>query len=301
MPPVLRRLTRSVQRRMQSFFDGTNREADENPDPLLDVVQQYPIEAAWFIKVVMFYGSVSSLATIVPCGLFLLAFWEPCRLCNRPLRCWLALHCLLQLMQAPVRIVFYLRVREIQRLDGDIQECMRQLTQAPAWRTSKFVSIASYAWFVLGVVWLLNSTYCDSCPGLYRLSLGVVVASFLKLLMTLVVFNRCFPVRGEASLQAKPRGATQELIDSLPLFEFGVEEVEVRREGRRRSDSSCAVCLCEFEGAEQLRRLPCNHSFHQSCIDRWLRRNQVCPLCLRDVQAPADASLSRKLKEVKSD
>ena len=26
MPPVLRRLTRSVQRRMQSFFDGTNRE-----------------------------------------------------------------------------------------------------------------------------------------------------------------------------------------------------------------------------------------------------------------------------------
>lgn len=299
MPPMLRRLSRSVQRLMLSFFDGTNREADENPDPLLDVVQQYPNEAAWFIKVVMFYGSVSSLATIVPCGLFLLAFWEPCRLCNRPLRCWLALHCLLQLLQAPVRIVFYLRVREIQRLDGDIQECMRQLTQAPAWRSSKFVSIASYAWFVLGVVWLLNSTYCDSCPGLYRLSLTVVVASFLKLLMTLVVFNRCFPVRGEASLQAKPRGASQELIDSLPLFEFGAEEVEARRaEGRRRRDSSCAVCLCEFEGAEQLRRLPCNHSFHQSCIDRWLRRNQVCPLCLRDVQAPTDASLSRKLKEI---
>lgn len=48
------------------------------------------------------------------------------------------------------------------------------------------------------VVWLLNSTYCQSCPGLYRLSLTVVVASFLKLLLTLVVFNRCFPVRGEA-------------------------------------------------------------------------------------------------------
>ena len=165
----------------------------------------------------------------------------------------LALHCLLQLLQAPARIVFYIRVRascpwlgrlklaqEIQRLNGDIQECMRQLTQAPAWRSSKVrrsrtlgnafarrSSCPSPAtpglyWECLHnafqqspaeVVWLLNSTYCQSCPGLYRseracfqlafsllqrLSLTVVVASFLKLLLTLVVFNRCFPVRGEA-------------------------------------------------------------------------------------------------------
>lgn len=279
-----------MQRRLLSFFDGTGREA-ENPDPLLDVVQQYPNEAAWFIKVVMFYGSVSSLVTVVPCGLFLLIFWDPCRLCNRPLRCWLAIHCILQLLQAPVRIVFYLRVREVQRLDGDIQECMRQLTQAPAWRSSKLVSISSYAWFVLGVVWLLNSTYCPSCPGLYRLSLTVVVASFVKLLMTLVVFNRCFPVRGEATLP-KPRGATQELIDSLPLFKFDPEDLAAEHV-RRSRDSSCAVCLCDFDRGEALRRLPCSHSFHQSCIDRWLRRNQVCPLCLRDVEA-ADGSKQPK-------
>eukprot|EP00913_Durusdinium_trenchii_P030799 g28845.t1 len=208
MPPVLHRLIRSVQRRLLSFFDGTGREA-ENPDPLLDVVQQYPNEAAWFIKVVMFYGSVSSLA----------------------------------------------------------------------FASERFV------------VWLLNSTYCPSCPGLYRLSLTVVVASFVKLLMTLVVFNRCFPVRGEATLP-KPRGATQELIDSLPLFKFDPEDLAAEHV-RRSRDSSCAVCLCDFDRGEALRRLPCSHSFHQSCIDRWLRRNQVCPLCLRDVEA-ADGSKQPK-------
>ncbi|CAE7172986.1 E3 ubiquitin-protein ligase RNF38 [Symbiodinium microadriaticum] len=310
MPPILRRAIRSAQRRVLSFFDGNNAQAEDNPEPLLDVVQQYPAEAAWFIKVVMFYGSVSSLVTVFPCCLFLMVYWSPCRLCNRPLRCWLALHCILQLLQAPVRMVFYYRVREIQRLNGDLQECVRQLTQAPAWRTSKAVSITSYAWFVLGVVWLLNSSYCEPCPWLYRLSLMVVVFSFLKLLITLVVFNRCFPVRGEASTQHKPRGAPQELIDALPVHEFGSEEpagqeddcsaatAEIhhrRQAGERRRESSCAVCLCDFERKDLVRRLPCNHVFHQSCIDRWLRRNQVCPLCLREVKAPSENSLARRL------
>ncbi|XP_077247573.1 brassinosteroid-responsive RING-H2 [Tasmannia lanceolata] len=44
---------------------------------------------------------------------------------------------------------------------------------------------------------------------------------------------------------------------------------------------SCAVCLYEFEGAEEIRRLTnCRHIFHRSCLDRWLDHDQkTCPLC----------------------
>jgi hypothetical protein len=49
-------------------------------------------------------------------------------------------------------------------------------------------------------------------------------------------------------------------------------------------ESSCAVCLSEFEDDDPLRRLPCNHSFHKACIDKWLKRNKVCPLCLQDIE-----------------
>ncbi|XP_057977880.1 brassinosteroid-responsive RING protein 1-like [Malania oleifera] len=44
---------------------------------------------------------------------------------------------------------------------------------------------------------------------------------------------------------------------------------------------SCAVCLYEFEGDEEIRRLTnCRHIFHRSCLDRWVDHDQrTCPLC----------------------
>merc|ERR1719229_105673 len=206
-------LLQGLRGRLHAFFDGTEN-MQENPDPLLDVVQQYPEEAAWFIKVVMFFGSVSGVLMSMPCGAFLSMYWGPCGLCNRPLRYWVLVHCFLQLLQAPVRLVFFLRLCEIQRRNGDIQECVRQLTHSSAWRTSKVVSIVTYGWFILGVVWLLNSTYCKPCPGLYRLSLAVIFTAVARLLMTLAVFYHSFPPRFQGVQQpAKPRGAAQETID----------------------------------------------------------------------------------------
>jgi len=70
---------------LYSFFDGSNATV-EHQDPLLDVVQQYPDEAAWFIKVVMFFGSISGVLVSIPCGIFLSMYWIPCGFCNRPLR-----------------------------------------------------------------------------------------------------------------------------------------------------------------------------------------------------------------------
>ncbi|KAF3448596.1 hypothetical protein FNV43_RR09309 [Rhamnella rubrinervis] len=44
---------------------------------------------------------------------------------------------------------------------------------------------------------------------------------------------------------------------------------------------SCAVCLYEFEGQDEIRRLTnCRHIFHRGCLDRWMGYDQrTCPLC----------------------
>lgn len=44
---------------------------------------------------------------------------------------------------------------------------------------------------------------------------------------------------------------------------------------------SCAVCLYEFDGGDEIRRLTnCCHVFHKCCLDRWMDHDQkTCPLC----------------------
>jgi hypothetical protein len=42
----------------------------------------------------------------------------------------------------------------------------------------------------------------------------------------------------------------------------------------------CSICLDEYEPREQIRVLPCQHTFHSDCIFPWLtERSPTCPLC----------------------
>ena len=43
---------------------------------------------------------------------------------------------------------------------------------------------------------------------------------------------------------------------------------------------SCAVCTDKYSEKELTRTLPCNHSYHATCIDDWiLKRSSICPIC----------------------
>ncbi|PIN02706.1 hypothetical protein CDL12_24780 [Handroanthus impetiginosus] len=67
---------------------------------------------------------------------------------------------------------------------------------------------------------------------------------------------------------------SQDDIEKLPCFDF---------KGKEKGSSpagDCAVCLENFRVGEKCRLLPsCNHSFHAECVDLWLLRTPVCPIC----------------------
>lgn len=46
-----------------------------------------------------------------------------------------------------------------------------------------------------------------------------------------------------------------------------------------------ALLCTEYEEGEELRTLPCFHSYHKSCIDEWLARQKTCPVCKNPICA----------------
>lgn len=69
--------------------------------------------------------------------------------------------------------------------------------------------------------------------------------------------------------------AQRAAIAALPSHKVTSAEVAAASESRK----ICAVCMEEFQAGEQMRTLPCLHDFHKRCVDRWLRRQGVCPIC----------------------
>jgi hypothetical protein len=42
---------------------------------------------------------------------------------------------------------------------------------------------------------------------------------------------------------------------------------------------SCSVCLEAYRVADEVRTIPCFHTFHTRCIDPWLAERAECPIC----------------------
>jgi hypothetical protein len=45
----------------------------------------------------------------------------------------------------------------------------------------------------------------------------------------------------------------------------------------------CTLCMEDLSTGCELRALYCGHVFHRACIDDWLRRRRLCPMCQQDV------------------
>ncbi|KAK7255807.1 hypothetical protein RIF29_29228 [Crotalaria pallida] len=47
---------------------------------------------------------------------------------------------------------------------------------------------------------------------------------------------------------------------------------------------SCSICLVDYKESDFVRVLPsCDHFFHASCVDPWLRMNLTCPICRKTI------------------
>jgi hypothetical protein len=52
----------------------------------------------------------------------------------------------------------------------------------------------------------------------------------------------------------------------------------------------CAICIKEYRKGEQIFHLNCSHHFHVGCIEPWLKKATVCPICRFNLEQNLPAS-----------
>ena len=111
-------------------------------------------------------------------------------------------------------------------------------------------------------------------------------------------------VNGKSQMSAAAPGQPLTAADSQCFVDAPPPSAEANgpRDVGRQSDSEdggddlnlpqCSVCIGDFEEGEMLRQLPCQHVFHQSCIDPWMASHSTCPNCRQALWTGAEASMS---------
>lgn len=287
---AVRRAWHSVSKVSESFFESSEEGSD---DPLVELALTDPQKAAKFIKVAMSLGTAGNGAVSVISAIFLAIFWGQCEACDRPLQCWLICNSVLQCLQVAIRQKFLRNLCASETIGmASVQSCIVSLASTPAWRASKTLSLTTYAWLVLGTIWILNIQSCDD--WLYRVVVAVVVQAILRVFILVWSFNKMTSEIAETT-SATPRkvcGASLSQIQSLPVSRFSCGSLQ-QEDAQPGWCETCSICLSDYCQSEKLCHLPCGHQFHQQCAETWLRRNKKCPLCMCAIDATTSDSVSR--------
>jgi len=73
--------------------------------------------------------------------------------------------------------------------------------------------------------------------------------------------------------RVQPRTVNELQLSQLPVTELSAADLD------EHSPITCGVCLEHFKVGQRCKYLHCGHSFHEVCIDAWLRESSTkCPL-----------------------
>ncbi|XP_057462540.1 RING-H2 finger protein ATL66-like [Actinidia eriantha] len=93
----------------------------------------------------------------------------------------------------------------------------------------------------------------------------------------LISSRRSFAISSRSDLSMLERGLHG--LEPLVIAKFPKQKCNDAFFGSSE-DAQCTICLAEYHGEDILRILPyCGHSFHATCIDKWLQQHSTCPVC----------------------
>lgn len=80
----------------------------------------------------------------------------------------------------------------------------------------------------------------------------------------------------EENVGSVSKGLTKNQIKKIPKIKYNKNRFG-------KDDNKCVVCQYEFKNGEEVTKLSCGHLFHSDCVDTWLSKNKVCPMCHKEI------------------
>ncbi|PWA95509.1 hypothetical protein CTI12_AA046660 [Artemisia annua] len=114
--------------------------------------------------------------------------------------------------------------------------------------------------------------------------LGLSVALLILILIVVYISYKC---NRRISFRLPPDNNNDEHGQPVSVSNGLDEKVLMTFQTRVFSDivadangTGCSICLVDYKRVDVIRSLPeCDHMFHRTCIDTWLKVNPTCPVC----------------------
>ncbi|CAF2794870.1 unnamed protein product [Rotaria sp. Silwood2] len=118
------------------------------------------------------------------------------------------------------------------------------------------------------IIWPLTFLVC---------CLGFTIGGCLALCLPASITVPLLTMLSERIINISPASnenppSTPGTIDALPMVIFDQESDQFNQ-------TECTICQVDYKVNEKVKKLPCGHIFHDSCVAHWLSLTAICPVC----------------------
>lgn len=109
--------------------------------------------------------------------------------------------------------------------------------------------------------------------------LGVLAGLVLRFVEASAMRNAAGTGDAQAGGPAKPG-----TLDAMKQIQYSDELFDGGDETGTGLSKECCFCLEEFDQEKAIVMTPCKHTMHQSCLEKWLAKSHLCPICRGDLE-----------------
>jgi len=118
--------------------------------------------------------------------------------------------------------------------------------------------------------------------GSTRLPDNIVDVEIVDILSMVQEINENALLQAQAASQqlvVSTNPVKRDLLKALPTYFI----IKTKDLSANKVVQPCNICLENYRCRQHCQKLPCGHTFHKVCINKWFTKyNRTCPVCRKD-------------------